>query len=164
MKKKFWKVSQFVKGLLKNMATKRNVNVIGTVFSQSLPCFLCGDTLEMRTSKKNKPFFVCDDCGTQFFVRKKLGIERLEELIGQIKETGLTGTKPEMLIAIQQRLSEIEGLKKEIKKTEDAMGFFPNDTLIRVRNSLEKRLGIVLSDLEELSGQKPEEITPETNL
>ena len=81
----------------------------------------------------------------------------------QIKEAGLTGTKPEILIAIQQKLSEIEGLKKEIKKTENAMGFFPHDELIRVRNSLRERLEIVLGDLEQFVRKNPEEITPESN-
>ena len=44
-------------------------------------CFLCNDPLEQRTSEKAKPYFVCDRCGVQIFVRKKDGIEKLLRLV-----------------------------------------------------------------------------------
>ncbi len=33
-----------------------------------LPCLICGNEVEVRLSKKNKPYLVCD-CGVQVFVR-----------------------------------------------------------------------------------------------
>jgi hypothetical protein len=48
---------------------------------QFLPCFLCGDKLEKRSDKHSKPYFVCNGCGIQLFVRKKHGIERLDKLL-----------------------------------------------------------------------------------
>src|SRR5437868_5552536 len=127
------KASQFLKWRLRAMQKRDNVNVR---FLDSLPCFLCGDWLEQRIAKSGKPYFVCDTCGTQFFVRKKEGITRLGAVVEQLRKSGLTGAKPALLPAIQQKLSEIEGLKKEIKRQEDAMGFFPSEELVRVRNSL----------------------------
>jgi hypothetical protein len=47
----------------------------------SLPPILCGKQLEQRTDKNGKFYFTCDPCGPQFFVRRKHGIEKLEELI-----------------------------------------------------------------------------------
>jgi hypothetical protein len=44
-------------------------------------CPLCKQELERRTDKNQKPYFVCDDCGTQFFVRRPAGIHRLEALL-----------------------------------------------------------------------------------
>jgi DNA-directed RNA polymerase subunit RPC12/RpoP len=45
------------------------------------PCFLCAKKLDLRISKSAKPYFVCDDCGVQIFVRRKKGIERLYRLL-----------------------------------------------------------------------------------
>lgn len=45
------------------------------------PCPICGDGLEIRTSKKDKPYVVCDACGMQLFVRLPKGIRRMEELV-----------------------------------------------------------------------------------
>ena len=42
-------------------------------------CPLCDDKLEVRISKKEKPYMVCDVCGMQMFVRTKTGIVRLSE-------------------------------------------------------------------------------------
>src|SRR6267154_4952547 len=42
-----------------------------------LSCFLCGKELDQRMAKSGKPYFVCDPCGTQFFVRRRQGIEQL---------------------------------------------------------------------------------------
>lgn len=43
----------------------------------TLPCPTCHRELEPRTSKKGKPYFVCELCGVQIFFRLKEGIERL---------------------------------------------------------------------------------------
>ena len=42
-----------------------------------LPCVLCGGKLEKRVDKNSKPYFVCDFCGIQLFVRRKQGMELL---------------------------------------------------------------------------------------
>jgi DNA-directed RNA polymerase subunit RPC12/RpoP len=46
-----------------------------------LPCFLCHKQLDLRITKKQKPYFICEDCGTQIFVRGKRGIKRLHKLL-----------------------------------------------------------------------------------
>ncbi len=42
-------------------------------------CFLCQTSLDIRTSKKGKPYLVCDDCGIQIFFRLPKGIRRLKQ-------------------------------------------------------------------------------------
>src|ERR1700687_3085552 len=46
-----------------------------------LPCFLCGAKLEKRTDKHRQPYFVCNPCGIQLFVRRQHGIELLATLM-----------------------------------------------------------------------------------
>jgi len=43
-------------------------------------CPLCQRSLEIRETKKEKPYLTCDHCGLQMFVRYRKGIQRLEEL------------------------------------------------------------------------------------
>jgi len=49
---------------------------------QHLPCVLCRKGLDKRIDKNRKPYFICDECGMQIFVRGKRGIQRLEQLLG----------------------------------------------------------------------------------
>jgi DNA-directed RNA polymerase subunit RPC12/RpoP len=44
------------------------------------PCPICSDRLDVRESKKGKPYVICDRCGVQMFVRNDAGIRELERL------------------------------------------------------------------------------------
>jgi len=44
-------------------------------------CFLCGGQLQIKITKKHRPYWICNDCGTQVFVRGEKGIVRLEALV-----------------------------------------------------------------------------------
>lgn len=43
-------------------------------------CPLCGRALDVRLSKKGKPYVTCDQCSLQMFVRGPAGITRFGEL------------------------------------------------------------------------------------
>ena len=43
-------------------------------------CPLCQAAIEVKTTKKGKPYAVCEDCGMQLFVRYSPGINRLTEI------------------------------------------------------------------------------------
>jgi len=45
------------------------------------PCCVCGEGREVRTTKKGKPYLICDLCGVQMFVRVETGIRRFEQLV-----------------------------------------------------------------------------------
>jgi len=47
---------------------------------EKIPCFLCGTLLSVRTDKNGKLYLICDSCGSQHFVRRKQGMERLKEM------------------------------------------------------------------------------------
>jgi DNA-directed RNA polymerase subunit RPC12/RpoP len=36
-----------------------------------MSCLLCGSSVELKTSKKNKPYYVCNACGLQVFTRQE---------------------------------------------------------------------------------------------
>ena len=45
------------------------------------PCCVCGEAREVRTTKKGKPYMICDRCGVQMFVRVETGIRRFDQLV-----------------------------------------------------------------------------------
>lgn len=117
-----------------------------------IPCILCSATLEKRTSKTGKPYFVCDPCGIQLFVRRKDGIERLAALMRAAKKNVIPlyahGLR---LVEIQAVLGDIRGTKAEIARLENEIGIlFPDKDKIRACKSLKTRVKALHAELEEL--------------
>jgi hypothetical protein len=117
---------------------------------QFVPCVLCGDRLEKRESKRSKPYFHCDSCGTQFFVRRKEGIERLEKLMLASERNALVFEQAaKRVFEVQALLSEIDGTKAQIRKLDFEIGiFFRDDDKTRARKSLKTRLENFLLQLD----------------
>ena len=60
------------------------------------PCPVCTHPLEVRLTKKNKPYVTCDPCGVQVFIRGPDGIEEFSRLIEQGNRDGLLDRLEEM--------------------------------------------------------------------
>lgn len=121
-----------------------------------LPCFLCGKQLDQRTDKNNKPYFICNPCGMQVFIRRELGIQKLEGLIRNLKEGDLPlRAHTQVLYEVQAILSEMDDLKAEIKRLDGEIGFFWIDQdKLRARKLLEARIENLLLQLEQISEAK----------
>ena len=63
--------------------------------TQWFPCPLCLRPLDVRMTKRKKPYVICSLCGVQMFVREKAGIETLSKLVEQ-------GIKADVLTRIGQ--------------------------------------------------------------
>ena len=120
--------------------------------TQFLPCLLCGNKLRKRTDKHNKPYFVCDPCGIQLFVRRQQGIERLDKLFRASERNAIPFQQAaERLYKVQALLGEIDGTKKQITKLNDEIGFFfPDEHKVRSRDSLKTKLDGLLKQLDEM--------------
>lgn len=118
-----------------------------------IPCFLCGRKLEKRMSIREKPYFTCDGCGVQLFVRRKDGVERLDALMRAAEQNVIPFEQhAHALFEIHAILGDIQGTKAQIKKLEGEIGiFFPDEDKIRACNSLKTRLETLHSELEKLA-------------
>jgi chaperonin cofactor prefoldin len=118
-----------------------------------LPCILCGKQLDQRTDKNKKPYFICDPCGIQLFIRRQQGIEKLAQLIRCLSERDLPIRQhAQSLYEVQAILSEIDGLKTEIKKLDGEIGIlFVDEDKLRARKLLKTRIRNLLSQLEQIS-------------
>lgn len=115
-----------------------------------LPCLLCGEPLPVRIAKTKKPFFVCNDCGIQIFVRRPAGIGRLHRLLKQNFEHGeLLRSCHQSVAEIQSKLIEIGAIKSEINKLDKRIGLlFQDADLAQARNALKRRLDGLIRSLE----------------
>jgi len=59
----------------------KTVLELGTEKKRLFPCPLCGIGLDVRETKKSKPYVVCDSCGVQIFVRNRAGISAFNSLV-----------------------------------------------------------------------------------
>jgi hypothetical protein len=56
------------------------------LIGKSVPCFLCKRELDVRFSKKNRPYLTCNKCQVQTFVRGREGFHRLVALVKRQEE------------------------------------------------------------------------------
>lgn len=108
----------------------------------------------MRTDKNRKPYFVCDPCGMQLFIRRKLGKERLQTVFKNVERAQIPfSVHARDLYEIQALIKEVHGVKAEIEK----IGFFGlfSDHKFRIYNSLKTKLDNLLSELEQKTEDEP---------
>jgi hypothetical protein len=115
-----------------------------------IPCFLCAQELTQRTDKNRKPYFICDPCGVQIFVRGREGIKHLSELIATLNERDFAFREHMVtLYEIQAVLTEIRGIEKEIESLNSVLDIvIPNERKDRTRELLNKRIETLLGRLE----------------
>ena len=56
------------------------------LLGKTVPCFLCKRDLDIRLSKKDRPYTVCTECQTQTFIRGRQGVEKLAGLVKEQNE------------------------------------------------------------------------------
>ena len=134
------------------MSLRRALTLGGSEI-QAVPCFLCGRKLEKRVTKTNKkPYFVCDLCGIQLFIRGKQGIERLSEFFCNMEQAEISFQQhAKNFYHLQAILKEIADVRTEVKKTDV---FFPTDDQQRTRKLLEIRIETLFAQLEDFAKTK----------
>lgn len=121
-----------------------------------IPCFLCSEELPQRNDKNRKPYFVCDPCGIQIFVRGRQGVKNLAQLMKTLAEREFPFRQhARVLYEIQAVLTEIRGIKKELSGLDSIFDVLANDKdrrdKKRMRKSLNDRLEALMSALEQIA-------------
>jgi len=118
-----------------------------------IPCFLCSQELKQRKDKHAKPYFICDPCGVQIFVRGRQGIQNLDQLIATLRQHDFPFREhAAVLHEIQAVLTEIRGIKEEIEKLDSVLGFLTDDEdKQRMRELLNRRIETLLHRLEQIA-------------
>lgn len=96
------------------------------------PCPTCGELKSIKLSKKEKPYYFCDYCGVQVFIRGKEGERRLEEivqtrLLDEFKEKGTLGDKLALIgleanmCFLERAIERFEGKSKSSRREKFAL-------------------------------------------
>ena len=118
-----------------------------------LPCLLCVEKLEKRIDKNGKPYFVCNPCGIQLFVRRPHGIALLNKLLADAARNEIPFKhRAEEVYKIQALLSEINGIKQQIERLQSQIKFlFRDEDKVRACNLLKTKLENLFKELEQLA-------------
>ena len=91
------------------------------------PCPVCASLCEVRLSKKDKPYLVCDPCGVQLFIRGPAGIEEFNRLIERADRKGLLARIEELAQRFRLACPECRcqfWIEQELVKTSTFDGSF----------------------------------------
>jgi hypothetical protein len=72
------------------------------------PCPLCGQGLDVRETKKKKPYVICDSCGVQLFVRSKAGMRIFEHLVSDAEQRNIWKRLDDLQARYQRECPECE--------------------------------------------------------
>jgi len=105
---------------------------MSSAFNPEMPCFLCGRTLKIKKTKNNKPYFICDNCGLQTFIRYKAGIRRFQTLLVALYESGekfLSLNKSNFeVISLISRLNELKEKLDNVNQNKSLTDYFLSGT------------------------------------
>ena len=134
-------------GELSDGPDSANVNVTlaerRPLAGKTFPCPVCGTGLEIRQSRKQKPYCVCDSCGIQIFFRGKTGIRRLQEILESERLVSGTESNSGSAVAVFNRLQQLRAQKKELEQKQG---------LIFCDEDLENAIRAVDNEIERMQG------------
>ena len=120
--------------------------------AEQAPCFLCGDMVEIKYSKRQKPYLVCNSCGVQVFIRGKTGIALLKNWKNPVNSQTQPASQPSLVLEL---VGQLEKFKISLKNTEESqsgwMTFMgENPAVDAIKSEIEK----IENQLRELAGNK----------
>lgn len=115
-----------------------------TALEQSIPCFLCRDSLVIKRDKNQKPYFICEVCGIQAFIRRKQGIRLLKEL----QDNSFSSLK---LIQLTRELTLLKSEKDKITSQRGVFGLFaPDEELIKAEFEINQKTQEITQKIKKL--------------
>lgn len=145
-------------GELGTKQESRNVNVTLAPFdgplvilnAKEFPCPLCGAGLPILNSKRGKPYFICNDCGVQIFVRGKAGIARLRRMAASGSLISSAEGSGAYAVALVKRL---ETLKLQKHGLENKQGIiFKNENVQNAISVIDAEIETLESELAKMAG------------
>jgi hypothetical protein len=120
---------------------------------EKIPCFLCGNSIEVKNTVKGKPYFICDPCGLQAFIRRPKGMERLREWMegkGEVFKKKSGGLVLELIAGLEE-------VKAKLKGVEDKKGFFPDEETKFIETSLKAEMEQIKEQIKKAIKQRNKE-------
>jgi len=117
-----------------------------------IPCFLCGNPAELKQTKRHKPYFICEPCGVQAFIRGMKGIARLKELV----RTGAFSGMADKATALINQMIRLKEKIAELQKRQGPFGFLIEDKeLTAAQKALESEIRNIKRQLRSVNRVSP---------
>ncbi len=116
---------------------------------RSFPCPLCGTQLELRESRRVKPYCVCNSCGIQVFFRGQKGISRLRKLLDEHER--LIGGPVAPSVSVFNQLEQLRSQKSELERRRPFI--FSDADLENAIAAIDRELERLQAILRDLSGE-----------
>jgi transcription elongation factor Elf1 len=110
-------------------------------YPKKFSCPVCGELCEVKNSKKEKPYYFCDSCGVQVFIRGKDGVNRFmefvenDELFKTIKDQNAFSNS--QVLKLNKRINLI---KIQISNLKAKVPIFGSDGIKNQINELNRKL------------------------
>ena len=124
----------------------------------TFPCPLCGAGLELRESRAQKPYCICDPCGVQIFFRRKRGIARLNELADRERSVAAARTSTSAALATFEILERLRAQRESLVNRRPLI--FADDHLDNAILAIEREITRVEIRLDELARGIPKNSEP----
>lgn len=110
---------------------------------REFPCQLCGSSLEIRISRKLKPYTTCLKCGVQNFYRGKKGICRLREILDSHLLITANESSMDNVVLLFNRIQQLRAQKKELAARKVLFFSDPDlaNAILAVDNEIERMQG-----------------------
>jgi len=79
------------------------------------PCCICSANLDIRLSKRKKPYCTCIQCGIQIFFRGKSGIDRLAKILNSNNFVHGIALEAVPAIVLYNRIAQMRSHKKQLE-------------------------------------------------
>ena len=126
------------------------------ILGSEFPCPLCGAALLVRFSKNKKPYCICNDCGIQLFVRGKVGISRLRELVRKGILVSSYGESAGHATTLLNRLEQLN-LQRRKLNLKSALSFFMNPDVENAIEIVDAEIKTVQGELATIASLKRKE-------
>lgn len=115
---------------------------------KQFPCPLCGLALDIRMSRRCKPYCHCDPWGIQIFFRGRDGIKRLKEIVESEALICAKDSGASRAITLYNRLERLKAQKTELEAKQGIIFTDPDldKTILAVETEIEQ----VRAELESL--------------
>jgi len=115
------------------------------------PCCLCSANLDIKISKKGKPYCTCESCGIQTFFRGKTAISRLKSLLN--KGDIVAGNSPGTLqgLILWNKIAQLKTQKMELEEKQGVIIRDPD--LANLISTVDNEIKRVQGELRKLSGK-----------
>ncbi|HEY4776022.1 MAG TPA: hypothetical protein VIH56_00030 [Candidatus Acidoferrales bacterium] len=143
---------------------ERNINVTLGQQSQGsalegkvFPCCICSANLDIRLSKRGKPYCTCVQCGIQIFFRGKVGIRRLIEILKSANLSQGTALDTVPATILYNRIAQMRSQRKQLQEKQGLIIHDPD--LENAIHIVDNEIKYVQGELQQLSRKhRPEKI------